>query len=413
MLFRNKPSSQQQQSNLFVVTSERNVTDLREPVRAEPNVLSSELCLLKLLPIKNPVFRRVQGAIEGLSDLRGSEQVADAWKDAAKNVEAAISELDKKRGTLEPVFNPDDNAMMQISKAERGELLIDALRRQLVELQTCTKETNATKTFLVQKQALLALSEVGELLVTKFPYDVPTEGKFSYLPRLQGRCKVTFTIRRRNSILGNVTIIADGYAAPITAGNFVDLSLRNFYTGLPIKFTKRRIGSGSDFEVANIPILGSYNEGFYDPLTAQLRRLPLELIRVQKSSGVPNLAYDPGLTNLLGFATLEPTLNSRPLLSFEIPGLVAMSHPDKNVNGASTEFFSLQQTSMLEDKRVLLDGEYAPFGYIVDSYDLFQTIQPNDVIDSTYVDEWGQLNLVKLRQASFSEIVQGSEEAEK
>ena len=87
----------------------------------------------------------------------------------------------------------------------------------------------------------------------RFPFDVPEDDEFSYLPRLLGRAKVTFTISRPKSkkkgngseegrILGNVTVLADGYAAPITAGNFVDLAGRNFYTGLPVKVLKKRFG---------------------------------------------------------------------------------------------------------------------------------------------------------------------------
>jgi peptidylprolyl isomerase len=219
------------------------------------------------------------------------------------------------------------------------------------------KARNETGTFLAEQSALYALSEVGELLVSSFPYDVPTEGKFSYLPRLLGRARVTFTFRRENKVIGNVTIVADGFAAPITAGNFVDLSIRNYYTGLPIKFQRKKLGTGSEFEVASLPILGSYEEGFYDPLTAKPRRLPLEIIRNEKASGIPNLSYAQGLTNLAAAstkATLEPTDNSKPLLSFNIPGLVAMNHPDRNPNGGSSEFFSLQEDSMRDDKRGLL-----------------------------------------------------------
>lgn len=392
-----------QPSSLYVVTPERNLTDSLLRVESKAYASSAELCLLKLLPVKNPFFREMEDRLEALSDYQGE------WKEATRQVETLISDLDRRRGVLEPVFNPDDSAIMQIEKGERGEQLIDLFRSRLVELLAATRSSNETKVNMAQRQALLALSYVGELLVSSFPFDLPKEGKFSYLPRLLGRAKVTFTIRRKNSVLGNLTIIADGFAAPITAGNFVDLSIRQFYTQLPIKFTKKRLGSGNDFEVANIPILGSYNEGFYDPLTAQLRRLPLELIRVEKSSGVPNLAYSQGLTSLAGEATLEPTMNSQPLLSFEIPGLVAMNHPDKNMNGASSEFFSVRPDSMMEEKLTMLDGEYAPFGYIIEGYDLFQKLKPDDVIDSTYVDELGQLNLVKLRQSSFSEVVQGSE----
>jgi hypothetical protein len=60
----------------------------------------------------------------------------------------------------------------------------------------------------------------SEFLVPAFPYDVPSEGLYSYLPRLLGRAKVSFLIRRKRTILGNITIIADGFAAPITAGTF-------------------------------------------------------------------------------------------------------------------------------------------------------------------------------------------------
>ena len=109
-----------------------------------------------------------------------------------------------------------------------------------------------------KRRALLSLSELGELLVPSFPYAVPTRGKFGYLPRLLGRCSVTLSFERPsvasqafgvnfgaisgNAFLGNVTIIADGYAAPITAGNFVDLSVRNFYNGLPVKAMRKRLG---------------------------------------------------------------------------------------------------------------------------------------------------------------------------
>lgn len=412
-LFGGRLRGQSRPDSLYVVTPEKNLTDsLQKEFVSAP---TPELCLLRLLPQKNTFFKKIGSTLEGFSRIGGTTQPdPDVWKQATKLIDSIILELDNKRSTIEPVFNPEDPAIMQIQKAERGEQLIDSLRGRLVGLQETIKASNITGTKIQLRKAFLALSKVGELLVSSFPYDVPTEGKFSYLPRLLGRAEVTFSIRRRNSLLGNITVIADGFAAPVTAGNFVDLSLRNFYSGLPIKFSKKRLSSGSDFEVANIPILGTYNEGFYDPLTAQVRRIPLELIRIEKNSNSQSLAYAQGLTALTGQqASVEPSGNSKPLLSFEIPGLVAMNHREKDVNGASSEFFCLQENSVAEGKRTLLDGEYAPFGFIIDGFDLFQHLQPNDVIDSTSVDEWGELNLVKLRRSSFSEVVQGSEENEK
>jgi peptidylprolyl isomerase len=346
-------------SSLYVVTPGKNATDYmqKQPLDGVPSNLSIEVCLLKLLPVKNPFFRQIEASISSVSSLRTSDSQQD-YREIIRSIERTITDIDNKRNQLEPVFNPEDSTLLQITKGERGEQLIESLRNRLVELVVVAKARNETGTLLAEQNALYALSEVGELLVSSFPYDVPTEGKFSYLPRLLGRARVTFTFRRENKVIGNVTIVADGFAAPITAGNFVDLSIRNYYTGLPIKFNKKKVGTGSEFEVANLPILGSYEEGFYDPLTAKPRRLPLEIIRNEKASGVPNLSYAQGLTNLAAAAgtkaTLEPTVNSKPLLSFNIPGLVAMNHPDRNPNGGSSEFFSLQADSMREEKRGLL-----------------------------------------------------------
>jgi cyclophilin family peptidyl-prolyl cis-trans isomerase len=348
-------------SSLFVVTPGKNATDYmqKQPLGDNlPSNLSSEVCLLKLLPVKNPFFRQIEASISSASTLRASDNSQQDCREFIRSIERTITDIDNKRNQLEPVFNPEDSSLLQITKGERGEQLIESLRNRLVELVVVAKARNETGIVLAERNALYALSEVGELLVSSFPYDVPTEGKFSYLPRLLGRARVTFTFRRENKVIGNVTIVADGFAAPITAGNFVDLSIRNYYTGLPIKCNKKRVGTGSEFEVASLPILGSYEEGFYDPLTAKPRRLPLEIIRNEKASGVPKLSYAQGLTDLAATpgtqATLEPTVNSQPLLSFNIPGLVAMNHPDRNPNGGSSEFFSLQADSMRDEKRGLL-----------------------------------------------------------
>jgi peptidylprolyl isomerase len=417
-----------QRPSLYAVSPQRNSTTLRtqQPLDTQlfPNgapssittdpELTVELCLLRLLPVKNKFFRELQATLESLTPLLQSEIQGNGWATMTKTIQSnGISELDRKRTLLEPVFNPDEDTLFQISKAERFEVLIESLRSRFLDIAEATQQQNRTAALMEQKRALLLLSEIGELLVSKFPYEVPSEGRFSYLPRLLGRCKVTFTFRRRKTILGNITIIADGYMAPITAGNFVDLCARDFYTGLPLKYTKKRLGSSSGgFEVANLPILGSFNDGFYDPLTAKLRRLPIEIIRVGKGSGEPDLTYSQGLSTL-SESLLQPTDNSRPLLSFKIPSIVAMNHPDSKPNGASSEFFCLQKDSVMEEKGSYLDGEYAPFGWIVEGFDLFQTLQANDVIDATKVSEFGLLNLVKLRRSSFSEVVQGTGESSK
>ncbi|KAL7535447.1 hypothetical protein ACHAXR_006498 [Thalassiosira sp. AJA248-18] len=369
-----------------------------------------------------------------------------------------------------------------------------------------------------KREALFVLSELGELLVPSFPYAVPTSGKFGYLPRLLGRCSVTISFERPSStssafgvnlgaiagndkqFLGNVTIIADGYAAPITAGNFVDLCERNFYTGLNVKAMRKRLGlvptmsdnvivndltelkdnfdglKDSAFELpdtlnkakggsgrgdargifrsnkkddpfeeslydesrmtmdAILPILGSFQEGFYDPLTAKPRRIPLEVVALDGTSPTKStLTYSSSYASLdddmsnagtttysaltssssaqrsFSSATSSSSSNSTatayssldPVLSFNIPNLVALNHPDRASNGGSSEFFALPRRDLASKRSKLLDGQYAPFGYIVSGSDVYQSLRPGDVIGATYVSQVGLLNLVKIRKNAF------------
>ena len=199
--------------------------------------------------------------------------------------------------------------------------------------------------------------------------------------------------------------------------NSIDLCIRNFYNGLRTKGPTKKIGTlyQEPQEYLPINILGSYNEGFYDPLTGQLRQIPLEVILIE---GTQKLSYsysrrfsDPEFEE--GEAKFVPKMTSKPLLTFETPGLIAFNHPIGNPNGGSSEFFGLQSSVSRDGSfnRSMLDGQYAPFGYIIEGFDVFDSLEPDDVIDSTSVDEFGQLNLIKIRSSTFKEVAQGTEEA--
>lgn len=460
----------------------------------QANAPPFEVYMLRLLPVKNSFYRRLVEMWIALYPFtfQGSDRRSNSPTTAASTVTAAslvllppaatttaatssatsptggkptlqslreiLTELDSKRNQLEPVFNPDDPTLLVLRKGERCEQLIDTFQQQIENLISLAPTgiidsakfatsvpvvppSVVSRFMSLYRTAILTLCEIGELLVPLYPYDIPSWGRYSYLPRLQGRARVTFRIRRPGQAgwIGNITVLVDGYAAPITAGNFLDLSMRNFYTGLPIRWTKKRIGwdksstTPSRFDVATIPLFGSFQEGFYDPLTAQVRRIPLEVVRIRPTTQLPYLTYTAvstrgrmgtdefpterittptqvatptiSSTSSTGSdpAMLEPASNLRPLISFATRGVVAMNHPDRTPWGSS-EFFVLRDDST--DQPSWLDGEYAPFGYVIHGMDLIDSVlQPNDVIDETVVDDWGTLNLVKLRLSRFSEVV--------
>mgnify|MGYP000016943920 FL=1 len=73
-------------------------------------------------------------------------------------------------------------------------------------------------------------------MVEKFPFEVPEE--YASKPILKGRAVVEMKVRvKDNPNLKDVVfqMVMDGYNAPVTAGNFIDLVERHFYDGMEIQ----------------------------------------------------------------------------------------------------------------------------------------------------------------------------------
>lgn len=245
-----------EKKGLYVLNTRDAVSEAslsNEQVQVFPK-LSSEYALLRVLPVKNTIFRTLEQNLESLSVLRyrrgTSNTIIDkAWARADQSVDTALTILVNKRNQLEPVFNPDDSAEVAKLKVDRGQKLLGDLNNDLetlkeaisrrVSFDTCSSYNryvvsicsccrsrlchhdfkNITCAFQRQRSGLVTLGFLGELLVKRYPYKVPYKGKYSYLPRLLGRAQVTFRFKRGGNVLGTVKIVADGYIAPITAGN--------------------------------------------------------------------------------------------------------------------------------------------------------------------------------------------------
>ena len=255
------PFTQRTGEQLYVLSGKRNKNSTSFlDISGIGDGRSVEECLLKLLPVQNRAYKSLQrqlvdavapikiksaeaAASPDATEVSISRSVDDkTWRNSLQSMTKALKYFDDQRSRLAPLFNEDDTTEMTVMKSERGEQVIGKLRDGIQSMLLAVQDRNITAVVTSQRKSLFALAETGELLVVNFPYDVPTNGKFANLPRLQGRTRVTFTMKRGNAVLGNVTIVADGFAAPITAGNFVDLSARQFYTGLPIKAFRKKLG---------------------------------------------------------------------------------------------------------------------------------------------------------------------------
>jgi cyclophilin family peptidyl-prolyl cis-trans isomerase len=198
------------------------------------------------------------------------------------------------------------------------------------------------------------------------------------LPQLKGRATVDASVRvKDNSEIssGTLRILLDGYNAPVTAGNFVDLVQRKFYDGLSVQRADGFVVQTGDPE-------GSA-DGFVDPATNEVRRIPFEvMVRGDKAP-----TY---------YETLEEQGRPRaqPALPFNAFGTLAMARSEFETNSASSQiFWLLKEAELTPSGANILDGRYAVFGYLVDGQNILNELKVGDTIESMKVVS-GSENLV-------------------
>lgn len=189
----------------------------------------------------------------------------------------------------------------------------------------------------------------------------------------------------------------DGYNAPVSAGNFMDLVLRKFYDGMTIQ---RADGFVVQFGDPDGPA-----EGFVDPDTKEVRRIPFEVrpamdkVRLHaglrssltypwKSLHAPTNWPEPGggPRRPVGSRPQEPVYgitleelgraNDLPALPFNAFGTLAVARAEFEPNsGSSQMFFLLKESELTPTGSNLLDGRYAVFGYITQGQELLVRVR--------------------------------------
>jgi cyclophilin family peptidyl-prolyl cis-trans isomerase len=309
------------------------------------------------LPIKNDKIRDIQKSLESVSEqlrIPGSKSLGPI----GQSVRRAQGTLNANKGKLEAEFAPEHKA--------EGQAAIEKLDAALKEFQAVVDANDKQSVIEKQQQALTYVGAIEEAMVKGFPFTVPSE--YDNLPQLKGRATVemglTFKTARDNGIKGGlIRIVVDGYNAPVTAGNFVDLVSRKFYDGLTIQRADGFIVQTGDPD--------GPATGFVDEATGKNRTVPFEIM-VQ---GDKTPVYEENLED-------NGRFNEQPVLPFNAYGTLAMARSEFESNDASSQFFFLLKESELTPTGSnLLDGRFAVFGYVVDNADLLGELQVGDKID--------------------------------
>lgn len=265
-------------------------------------ITDPEAILRYALPIDNKEIREVQSNIEKIErDLRSKR-----WKRVEKEVRNAAFALQ---------LHGDDIAKdVPAEFSARSRELVDSIIEDVEALQELVAGQKRDKILATRERILENVTEIEEAMVRAYPFEVPQE--YANLPQLKGRAKVKIT-----STQGDLMVEVDGYSAPVTGGNFVDLVQRKFYDNLP--FIR-----AEDFYVIQTGDPEGEEVGFIDPKTNKYRSIPLEILVKGESEPI------------YGFTTEDVGMYlAEPVLPFNAYGAVALARPSSDPNGGSSQFF--------------------------------------------------------------------------
>ncbi|NER52029.1 MAG: peptidylprolyl isomerase [Symploca sp. SIO1A3] len=322
------------------------------------NAITDAQALLRYsLPIDNKEIRDIQASLEDISTQLRSKR----WSGVSKDVAQASRRLSQPEKLLADI--PEE-------KKPQAQALISLMNEDLTAIRAALEAKDKEKIWYERHHFLEQVGELEKLMVTEFPFEVPSE--YSNLPQLKGRATIEMTTNK-----GSLTLVVDGYSAPVTAGNFVDLVQRGFYDG--IEFNR-----AEEFYVLQAGDPPGPETGFIDPTTDKYRAIPLEILLKGDSEPIYGITLEEA-----GLYREETAL------PFSAYGTLAMARPENDPDGASSQFFFFLFEAELTPAGVnLLDGRYTVFGYVVENKELLRQLKVGDVIESAKVIE-GAENLVE------------------
>ncbi|KAL3629235.1 cytochrome P450 monooxygenase 38 [Castilleja foliolosa] len=322
------------------------------------------------LPIDNKAIREVQKPLEDITESLKISGVK-ALDSVERNIRQASRALNQGRSLIV--------GGLAKSKGDDGIELLKKLDLGLDELQKIVEDRNRDAVASKQKELLNYvggesswgigfLCSVEEDMVDGFPYEVPEE--YKNMPLLKGRATVDMKVKVKDNPNVNecvFRIVLDGYNAPVTAGNFVDLVERHFYDGMEIQRADGFVVQTGDPE--------GPAEGFIDPSTEKTRTVPLELMVIgEKAPFYGETLEELGL------------YKAQTRLPFNAFGTMAMAREEFENNSASSQvFWLLKESELTPSNANILDGRYSVFGYVTKNEDLLADLKVGDVIESIQV----------------------------
>lgn len=218
-------------------------------------------------------------------------------------------------------------------------------------------------------------------------YETPVPDDYNDLPQLRGgRATVEFLLKRPGNAPFDVegvnfpeakmTMVIDGFTAPVTGGNFVDLVQKGFYNNMAIQRSDGFVVQTGDPDGPADGYVGTPGKAVGKGKHGE-RLIPLEVfVKGDKGPFYETTIEDEGRG---GQATVLP---------FSSYGAMGWAREEYDANSGSSQFFWLLFDSDLTPAgKNVLDGRYPCFGYVVEGADFLRDIKEDDVIVSAKVTD--------------------------
>lgn len=342
------------------------------------------------LPIDNKEVRELQKSIESIRQ-----------NVSTKRLRSALDEVKKTK----TILNTKESKMVASCRdASVCTSLINNLKDGIEPIETSVKASQDAqsgsdqervaldKSYAVQDQMQKDLTLLEEQMVPK-GYVTIVPDDYSDLAQLRGRATVEMIVRKPDgapfdiegvlSKEAKMTMVIDGYTAPVTGGNFIDLVSKGFYNNMDIQRsdgfvvqTGKPKGEAEGYVGKPSKSIGAGKHGE--------RLIPLEtFVKGDKGPFYETTIEDEGRG---GQATILP---------FSSYGALGWAREEYEPNSGSSQFFWLLFDSDLTPAgKNVLDGRYPVFGYVVEGQEYLRDVKEGDVIVSAKVTA-GEENLVQ------------------
>jgi len=315
--------------------------------------------------------KRKSAAIEGVKNTKKQLQAkSGAFTGMCREPSTCTSVLEKMSDLLEPLDAALKDASDTLNGSEQERGALDRAYGKQDDLQKL-------------------LTTLEEQMVPK-GYKTPVPKDYSDLPQLTGRATVEFIVKKpenapyqvgsKNFKEAKMVMVIDGFAAPVTSGNFIELVQKGFYDKMNIQRSDGFVIQTGDPEGEADGYVGTPSKSIGAGKHGE-RLIPSEIfVKGDKGPFYETTIEDEGRG---GQATILP---------FSSYGAMGWAREEYDANSGSSQFFWLLFDSDLTPAgKNVIDGSYPCFGYVVEGADFLTVIKEGDIITSAKVTDGADL----------------------